>query len=88
MEKEMIKTTETIEQLFENYKASHNEETPQTREQATATEEFEQIMFSAQGTDITQPAYSKAIELSRASEKAGFILGFKMAMNLMCECMG
>lgn len=83
-----IKTTETIEQLFENYKASYNEETPQAREQATAMSEFEQIVFSALETDITQPAYSKAIELSRASEKAGFILGFKMAMNLMCECLG
>ncbi len=35
-----------------------------------------------------QSAFDKAVALSRASEKAGFILGFKMAFNLMSECRG
>lgn len=35
-----------------------------------------------------QRTYDKAIAYARASEKAGFVLGFKMAMNLMSECLG
>lgn len=87
MTKEMIKTTETIEQLFENYKASYNEETPQTEEQEKAMYELEQETLHNPLRDQST-AFGKAIVLSRASEKSGFILGFKMAMNLMCECMG
>ena len=77
--------TETIEQLFENYKASYNEETPQSAEQQTAMNELEKEIFQNLDTNLTS-AFDKAVELSRASEKAGFILGFRMAMNLKEEC--
>ena len=32
-----------------------------------------------------QVVFDKAIALSRESEKAGFVLGFRMAVNLMLE---
>ena len=45
---------ETIETIFENYKASHNEETPQTEEQRAGLQELEtallrQCDFSGKG---------------------------------------
>ena len=83
-----IKNTETIEQLFENYKATYNEETPQIGEQITALEQLEQITLNPFGQSTTQEIWHKAIELSRASEKTGFVIGFRMAMNLMSECLG
>ena len=36
--------------------------------------------------DAGQEIWNKAVELSRASEKSGFILGFKMAVEIMREC--
>lgn len=83
-----IKNTETIEQLFESYKATYNEETPQTDEQNAALEQLEQLTLNPYKQGTAQETWHKAIELSRASEKSGFILGFKMAMNLMRECLG
>ena len=82
-----IKTTETIEQLFEGYKAAHSEETAQTTEQEKAMDELERETLRNPHRDQSA-AFDKAIALSRASEKAGFILGFKMAINLMSECLG
>lgn len=83
--KEIINKTETIEQLFEDWKMRYSEDTPQTDEQCEAIRNLEEITLVLTGTD---PAYDSAIALSRASEKAGFILGFRTAMNLMRECMG
>lgn len=83
--KEIINKTETIEQLFEDWKMRYSEDTPQTDEQREAIRNLEEITLVLTGTD---PAYDSAIALSRASEKAGFILGFRTAMNLMRECMG
>lgn len=85
MEKANVSKTATIEQLFEDYKARYYEETPRTEEQTAAMSELEELTNSAKGI---APAYDTAIALSRASEKAGFVLGFRMAMNLMRECMG
>lgn len=84
--RKVINGTETIEQLFESYKASYNEGTPQTEEQDTALSELEKATLIS--PDNYQTAFDKAIVLSRASEKAGFIFGFRMAMNLMSECLG
>ena len=74
----------TIEQLFENYKASYNEETPLSAEQETAMSELEQETL--RDPVIGPTVFDKAVALSRASEKAGFVLGFRMAMNLKEEC--
>ena len=76
----------TIETIFENYKASHSEETPLSEGQDKAISELEKatLINPASG----QTVFDKAIALSRESEKAGFILGFRMAMNLMSECLG
>lgn len=79
-----IKTTETMEQLFENYKASVNEESALTPEQSETLTALESITDQVH----TDSDYDKAIAYARASEKAGFVLGFKMAMNLMSECLG
>ncbi len=74
----------TIETIFENYKASYNEETSLSEGQDTAMSELEKatLINPASG----QTAFDKAIALSRESEKAGFILGFRMGVSLACEC--
>ena len=76
----------TIETIFENYKAAHNEETPQTKEQAVTLEQLEQLTINPYRQSAGQEIWDKAVELSRASEKSGFILGFKMAFEIMREC--
>ena len=76
----------TIETIFENYKAAHNEETPQTKEQVETLEQLEQLTLNPFKQSAGQEIWNKAVELSRASEKSGFILGFKMAVEIMREC--
>lgn len=93
MEKAIIKSTETIGQLFENYKMAHNEETQLTEGQQEELDTLSCLLEEL--APINNPeAYRKqqryfdnAIAYARESEKAGFILGFKMAMNLMRECL-
>ena len=89
MAKTMIQNTETIGQVYENYKASFSEESPVTEEQSETAERFAQAMESleSQGGDIISEIWESSDMRSRASEKAGFIVGFKMAMSLMRECM-
>lgn len=83
---------ETIETIFENYKASHNEETPYTEEQQAEFDAFTRIVEKVFKGDSTeeyrnqQLIFANAVGYARASEKAGFILGFKMATNIMQEC--
>ena len=83
---------ETIETIFENYKTSYNEETPCTEEQQTEFNAFSKSLeevFSGNDTESyrnQQLVFDNAIKYVRASEKAGFVLGFKMAMNIMQEC--
>ena len=84
MEKANVSKTATIEQLFEDYKARYYD-TTRTEEHTAAMSELEELTNSSKGI---APAYDTAIALSRASEKAGFVLGFRTAMNLMRECMG
>jgi hypothetical protein len=81
-----INGTATIEQLFESYKASYSEETPLSEGQGTAMGELEKATI--RNLVNGQTAFDTAIALSRESEKAGFILGFRMAINLMSECLG
>lgn len=88
-----IKTTETIELLFENYKASYNEETPQTAGQSATLNQLNHLLESLDYQNpelakLAQDFWNSSVMYSRESEKAGFILGFKMAMNLMSECLG
>lgn len=83
---------ETIESIFENYKSIHNEETPYTQEQQTEFDVFCSVIDK--GFDGDNPEsycnqqliFEKAVAYARASEKAGFVLGFKMAMNIIQEC--
>lgn len=82
---------ETIGQVFEYYKESHNEETPQTEEQRAGLQELETALdcFIRSGGPASQTAqdfYDSAISLARASEKSGFVLGFRMALKIMHEC--
>lgn len=83
---------ETIEAIFENYKAGHNEETPFTQEQQKCFDIFSDVIEKVfAGNDSKayheqQLVFEKVVAYARASEKAGFILGFKMAMNIMREC--
>lgn len=83
---------ETIETIFENYKAGHNEETPYAQEQQTEFDAFSCVIekvFSDDNLEVChnqQLIFEKAVAYARASEKAGFVLGFKMAMNIMQEC--
>ena len=76
-----IKTTERMEQLFENYKAEQSET-------LTALESITDQVHTDSEYVTYQRTYDKAIAYARASERAGFVLGFKMAMNLMSECLG
>ena len=69
------------------YKASYSEETPQSIEQEKVMDELERETLRDIDNSKTA-AFDKAIALSRASEKAGFVLGFRMAMNLMSGCLG
>lgn len=83
---------ETIELIFENYKSVHNEETPYTQEQQTEFDAFCSVIDK--GFDGDNPEsycnqqliFEKAVAYARASEKAGFVSGFKMAMNIIQEC--
>lgn len=83
---------ETIETIFENYKASHNEETPYTEEQQAEFDAFSCIIekvFKGDSSEAyrnQQLVFENVVGYARASEKAGFVLGFKMAMNIMQEC--
>lgn len=83
--------TESIGQLFEHYKASYNEETPQSQEQKEKLQDLEWNLETLSQQNHSESAayqefFDTAIEMARASEKAGFILGFKTAMKIMCEC--
>lgn len=83
---------EIIETIFENHKASYNEETPQTEEQTAEFNEINVILEKLFPSDATedyqkqQQIFDSAVSYARASEKAGFVVGFKMAMNIMQEC--
>lgn len=83
---------ETIETIFENYKASYNEETLQNEEQIVGFEIFNRILEklfpsdSSENYQKQQQIFDSAVSYARASEKAGFVVGFKIAMNIMCEC--
>lgn len=83
--------TETIGQVFEYYKESHNEQTPQSEEQTARLQELETaldcfIRSGGPAGQASQDFYDNAIALARASEKSGFVLGFRMAMKIMHEC--
>ena len=83
---------EIIETIFENHKASYNEETPQTKEQIVEFETFNRILEkrfpgnSGDNYQKQQQIFNSAVSYARACEKAGFAAGFKMAMNIMYEC--
>lgn len=83
--------TESIGQLFEHYKASYNEETPQSQEQKEKLQDLEWNLETLSQQNHSESAayqefFDTAIEMARASEKTGFVLGFKTAMKIMCEC--
>lgn len=83
---------EIIETIFENHKASYSEETPQTKEQEAGFEVFNNIlekMFPSNTKEDyqrQQQIFDSVISYARASEKAGFVAGFKMAMGIIHEC--
>jgi hypothetical protein len=78
-----INSSKTLNQLFESCKASYNEETPLSEGQDMAMSELEKVTLAS--PSFGQVVFDKAIALSRESEKAGFVLGFRMAVNLMLE---
>ena len=81
-----------IEQIYENYKASQNEETPYSEEQKKEFDKLSDVLDRAIPGDVPedyrkqQQIFDSSVAFSRASEKAGFILGFKLAMEIMQEC--
>ena len=81
-----------IEQIYENYKASQNEETPYSEEQKREFDKLSEILdriFSGEVPEDyrkQQQIFESSVAFSRASEKAGFILGFKMAIEIIQEC--
>lgn len=85
---------QTIETIFENYRTSYNEETPQTEEQAAGFKIFNSILEklcpseSDESYQRQQQIFDSVISYARSSEKAGFVAGFKMAMKIMYECRG
>lgn len=85
---------DTIETIFENWKEAYNEETPLTEEQQAELDAITCILGevipinSKEAHRQQQLVLDNAVGYARESEKAGFILGFRMAMNLMSECLG
>lgn len=83
---------ETIETIFENYKAAYSEETPRAEEQKATFSAFnsvlEETLSDESGKDYRRQRelFDSVVSYARASEKAGFVAGFKMAVNLMREC--
>lgn len=81
-----------IEQIYENYKAGQNEETPYSEEQKKKFDKLSDVLDRVIPGDVPedyrkqQQIFDSSVAFSRASEKAGFILGFKMAMEIMQEC--
>lgn len=81
-----------IEQIYENYKASFDEEAPYSQEQKEEFDNLSDILDKAIPGDVPedyrkqQQIFESSVAFSRASEKAGFVLGFKMAMEIMQEC--
>lgn len=62
------------------------------KEQVTGFEAFTSILESLFPSDSKedyqkqQQIFDTAVSYARASEKAGFVVGFKMAMNIVHEC--
>lgn len=84
---------EIIETIFENYKASYNEETPQSQEQKEKLQDLEWNLETLSQQNPSESAayqelFDTAIEMSRASEKADFVVGFKMAVDILHACRG
>lgn len=83
---------ETIETIFENYKAAHNEETEMTEGQRAKLEALNKFLGNLtpeekeSSFDEWQTFFDDAIAYARESEKSGFLIGFKMAVNVMREC--
>ena len=81
-----------IEQIYGNYKASFVEEAPYSQEQKEEFDNLSDILDKAIPGDVPedyrkqQQIFESSVAFSRASEKAGFVLGFKMAMEIMQEC--
>ena len=81
-----------IETIFENHKASYNEETPQTKEQSESFKALNNILEKQFPSDSRedyqkqQQIFDNAVGYARASEKADFVIGFKMAMDIIFEC--
>lgn len=81
-----------IEQIYENYKASQNEETPYSEEQKREFDKLSVTLDKVFQGEIQedyrkqQQIFESSVAFSRASEKAGFILGFKMAIEIIQEC--
>lgn len=77
--------SKAIEGIYEGWKAQHNEETPRSAEQEQAYLDMERY---SEANDSDMVFFNKAVAFARASEKAGFEFGFKMAISLMNECGG
>ena len=65
-----------VEEIYEYYKAAHNEETPVSEEQYEAMEKLVSFLHSV---DID------ATEYARSAEKNGFTTGFMLGIRIMME---
>ena len=75
----------TIENIYENYKAANNEETPVSKE---VTDTFDKMMERIDAIDnakFHQEIFDSVVAYARAYEKNGFVEGFKMAFSIFRE---
>jgi hypothetical protein len=81
-----------IETIFENYKATSGQETAMSEEQEMSFNQFSGILeslcmgASKEEYQMQQQIFDSGVSYARASEKSGFIEGFKTAMRIMLEC--
>ena len=81
-----------MEQLFENYKASVNEEsalTPEQSETLTALESItDQVHTDSEYVTYQRTCMTKLLHTQERLKRPALCSVSKMAMNLMSECLG
>lgn len=75
-----------VEQIFEDYKAAHIENTKMSECQYEALEEMSAIVASHEDTEARLALgqlFDAGVNYGREAEKNGFIVGFNLAMGLV-----
>lgn len=75
-----------VEEIYEYYKAAHNEETPVSEEQYEAMEKLVSFLHSVDiDANLSGKIFGLAAEYARSAEKNGFTTGFMLGIRIMME---